>query len=334
MSEDKTTLDNVTFVTDDTPFCVWDWELHGLETQFLAGIDPGYFAYMAQTHKAQLEGEEAQRSALALRMTYSHAQETLMSLLCALVQAPDCVIGWLHKYKNQDLEKVVEKLHHRHPVLTKLNLPALSWDSLSDLVHRSLSLEDKEKEARIKRGFGTFWSRIASEFLDEGGRQEYNSIKHGLRARSGGFQLKIGLETTPGTACPADQMKSIGGSEFGTTYYIPESIDGVEKCNIKIISSSRNWHPEQLAARIWLMSLSMGNILSFFNILNGSSPDTQQFSWDLEMFDTCWAYSMGATALSYNSVLESKHICPLTKQEILNRYQGNNESDQTPVTPS
>jgi hypothetical protein len=322
MSDGKTTIDNVTIVTDETPFCVWDWNLHGLETQFLAGIDPGYFAYMAKTHEAQLDGEEAQHAALALRMTYRHAQETLMSLLCALVQAPDCVVGWLHKYKNQDLENVVEKLHRRQPVMTKLNLPDLSWDTLSDFVHRSLSLEDKEKEVRIKRGFGTFWSRIASEFLDEGGRREYNSIKHGLRTRSGGFHLKIGLETTPGVPCPPDQMKSIGGSGFGTTFYVPESINGVEKCNLKIVSSSRNWLPELLAARIWVMSLSMGNILSFFKILNGSDPATQQFSWDLGMFETCWAYTTGATASSFHLLLEARDIQPLTKQQVLDRYLG------------
>jgi hypothetical protein len=323
-------MDSVTLVTNETPYCVWDWEFDRLEREFLDGIDPGYFAYMAKTHEAQLDGEEAQRAALALRMTYSHAQETLMSLLCALVQAPDCVVGWLHKYRNVELEQVVEKFHRRQPVLTKLNVPDLSWNALANLVHQYISLPNKEKEERIKRGYGVFWSRIATEFLDEGGRREYNSIKHGLRARSGGFHLAAGLETTPGAPCPPEQMKSIGGSPFGSTFYTPEPVEGVDKCNIKIVSSSRNWLPDLLAARIWLMSLSMGNILSFFKILNGGDPKDHEFSWDLDMFETCWKYSPGVTSASFTIPIEAQHIQPLSKQQILDRYQGKGNGSAQP----
>ena len=96
-------MQSVSVVIDETPYCVWDWDIDRLEREFLNGIAPGYFAYMAQAHDPHLDGEEAQRAARALRMTYSHAQETLMSLLCALVQAPDCVVGWMHKYRNEEL---------------------------------------------------------------------------------------------------------------------------------------------------------------------------------------------------------------------------------------
>jgi hypothetical protein len=315
-------MQSVTLVIDETPYCVWDWELDRLEGQFLDGIDPSYFAYMAKTHVEHLDAEDAQCAALALRMTYSHAQETLMSLLCATVQAPDCVIGWLHKYRNEELERVVRKLDRHQPVLTKLNLLDLSWEGLSSLVHRYVSLPDKEKEERIKRNFGAFWARIATEFLDEAGRREYNSIKHGLRARSGGFQLMAGLETTPGIPCPPDQMKSLGGSQFGTTFYSPEPVEGVEKCNIKIVNSSRNWLPEQLAARIHVMSTSMENVISFLKVASGGDPKEHRFSWpaDLGLFDACWQYSTGMTSASFETVLTAQDIQPLSKQTILDRY--------------
>ena len=42
-------------------------------------------------------------------------------------------------------------------------------------------------------------------------------------------------------------MKPLGGSEFGSDFYSPSAIEGVEKCNIRMLNSSRNWIPEQLA---------------------------------------------------------------------------------------
>jgi hypothetical protein len=318
---------SVPFVIDETPYCLWDWELKRLEHEFLSGVDPEYFEYMAKTHAAGLDGDQPQRAALALRMTYSHAQETLMSLLCAIVQAPACVIGWLHKYKNAELESVVRKLHQHQPVLAKID-GEVSWQGLSNMVHRYVSCPDKEKESKIKESFGTFWSRTADDFLDHGGRREYNSIKHGLRARSGGFHLLAGIEMTPGVAGPPEQLKTVGGGEFGTTYYGVESVEGVEKCNVRAQSSSRNWLPDLLAGRTYLMSLSMGNILSFLKVAKGEDPQKHQFKWpeDLSAFEECWRYSPGVTAASFNVDLTSVNIKPMTKLEILGRYRRGDET--------
>ena len=276
-------MQSVTVMINETPYCVWDWELDKLDRDFINGIDPSYFEHMIEAHVPLLDGDHAHQAALAIRMSYSHAMETLMSLLCALVQSPDCVIGWLHKYQNNELEAVVGKLDRGETVHTKLKTADLSWMGLSKLVHKFVSHPDTDKTKRIIEEYGRFWARIAQEFLDEGGRKEYNSIKHGLRAQSGGFTLMIGMEATPGVAPPHDQMKPSGGSRFGSTYYTPQPIDGLEKpfqkCNIKITSTSRNWLPESLAHRIDLMSLSMMNILSFLKVMYDNDPEKHQFVW-------------------------------------------------------
>jgi hypothetical protein len=314
-------MERAILVTDETPHCVWGWNLAELERQFLDGIDPEYFSYMAEIHLAQIDGGESRRAALALRMTYSHALETLMSLVGALIQAPTCVIGWLHKYSNEELKSVISKVHHSQPLLTGWNLKKFTWADLSNVVHRHLVIDDKNEMEQVKRDFGVFWSRIASEFLDDDGRQEYNSIKHGLRARSGGFSLAAGLEAQPGIPCPPDQMKPLGGSRFGSTFYCANRIDGVEKCNIKITSASRNWLPKMLANRISVISLSMKNILSFLKLVNSTDATPQEFAWDLPSFETCWSASVGVLSMSFETPLEAQDIQPLSKKEILDLYQ-------------
>jgi hypothetical protein len=108
------------FAIDETPYCVWDWDVAGQNLRFLESLDPGYFEHLAKIHGELLEGEEKQYAATALRAAYSHGLETLFALLGATVQAPDCAVGWLLKYQNRELNEVVRKIHNRQSILSKL----------------------------------------------------------------------------------------------------------------------------------------------------------------------------------------------------------------------
>ena len=69
------------FAVDETPYCVWEEDLRERNLRFVESIDYRYFEYIATTHAANLEGEDQQRAAIALRTGYHHALETFFTLL-------------------------------------------------------------------------------------------------------------------------------------------------------------------------------------------------------------------------------------------------------------
>lgn len=308
------------FAVHERPLCVWDWNLAEITGTFLDTFDRGYFEYQVEVHIDQLDGEGARHAATAIRTTYCHAMETLFALLGATLQAPDCVAGWMQAYRSHELDDLVRKISTRKPVLTKLRLSAVSWKELSAVVHRCLALEDAQKADRIKDAFGKFWGHLAHDFLSSHARPEYNSIKHGFRVGSGGSYIHAGIEKTPGQACPPEEMKCVGGSEHGSSFYVAESI-GDSKLNVRLRRTSRNWDGVALALRIKLIGMSLQNVVSCLRIGNGAEPSTVQFRWpqELDLFDE----AMRGPSLresTFGLLIEPKDIVPKDKAEILEIY--------------
>jgi hypothetical protein len=203
-------LEFVRFVVDERPYACWEWNLRERNLEFLRGIDPSYYTYVAEANSEHLEDEEhGRQAALAIRVAYSQALETLFALLGAMVQAPECVFGWLLAYRNVELESFIRKLSQRQAVRNRLNIEP-TWESLSAAVHQFCNY-DADKKDWIAKGYARAWARFAGEFLNERASAEYNSIKHGLRARLGGFQLSFGIEKVYRQAVPPEEMKPLGG---------------------------------------------------------------------------------------------------------------------------
>jgi len=313
------------FAIDEAPFCVWEWDLHERNLAFINSIDPAYFAYLANAHGQGLETDgQKQHAALSLRTAYLHGLETLFALLFSAIQAPDCIIGWLHKYHVRDLRSLIKKVETWQPILSKLEIKPISWETISDTIHVALSLEDKEKEKRVKAHFATAWQRFASDLADDKIGLEYNSIKHGLRARAGGFRVAIGIEDTPGVPAPPERMHSLGGSEFGSSFFIPEKI-GDNKLHFRVRRHSRNWKPENFVYGLHLISLSLQNILSFLKVINGVDAATVEFSWpsDESHFEESWRSVAGVTSMGMDTIIMPEHITPFSKDEILTVYKAN-----------
>ena len=98
------------FAVGDEPHCVWDWDLPEKNAQFLRGLDPWYFDYVARTNAPNLEADhpaERRRAAIAIRMAYHHGLESFIALLFAVLQAPGCVGGWTQVYRPAVLRKLV-----------------------------------------------------------------------------------------------------------------------------------------------------------------------------------------------------------------------------------
>ncbi|MGQ0552996.1 MAG: hypothetical protein ACT4PU_07225 [Planctomycetota bacterium] len=309
--EDDLTVHGHPFLVGDRPQCFWEIAGRQENLRFLEGIDPGYFEYIAESLAADLEGEHSRRAALAMRSAYSHALEAFFALICAALQAPHCVAAWLMKYRQPDLLDVVGRIQEGHvgDVITQVPLAELSWEGVSRVVHAALSHQDKELEGRVKDGFGHLWGMLAADFLNEEVAGEYNSIKHGFRARSGGFSLAFGLEKSPGVLAPDAKMELFGASRYGSTYPVARPV-GEDKANFTMRSVSRNWIPMGQAVALQLIEMSIANVVSALRIWNSVPPIDVKFSWprDLRDFDKPWMTAMGVGSASFNPHIQDHEI--------------------------
>jgi hypothetical protein len=318
-------IHGASFTVDETPYCVWDWDPRQLNIDYLQSIDPSYFERLAKFYGQHLEGEERQHAAIALRMAYSQGLESLFALICASVQAPDCVVGWLLRYKVVELESMVKKISNWRRVNSKLKLDRITWETLA-IAFTPFNTGDAEKDTRIKELFARLWSRFAHDFLDEKKRGEYNSIKHGLRIYMGGFSLAMGLEDTLGVMAPPERMQTVAHSDFGSSYYVAEQL---HKHNLRIRRQSVNWNPENFFHALSLISTSMTNILGWLKAINGVPTSEIEFLCpdDESYFEEPWKRGNSFT-LSMNSTIDPSFVTPLTKDEILSVYKQDSENSK------
>lgn len=317
-----TKMEYYPFVVDERPYCVWGSGLQDRNRHFLSRIDPEYFRFTADSFARNSTDESALRAALGLRLTYSHAIEAFLALLFAGIQAPACVLPWLARYSLRDLRALVSKVQTSKPILNRLEIDAPDWHVISRTIHRCLLLEDKEKEKRIKTGFGNFWTLIAQEFDSEPVHWEYNSIKHGLRVTPGGAHVWAGVEHKYGIEPPPDEMHYIGGSIFGTTFSKVERLCG-SKTNIRLCKHARNWNPEGLFTSIDLIAMSIHNVVSCIRILNGTSAQQVPFVWpeNLECFEVPLNKRPLLNDVTMDEVIDESQIKFLSSEEILATYR-------------
>ena len=120
------------FAVNDEPFCLWEVDLAARNREFLDGMDADYFDYVLQTHIAT---EDENRGLVAIRLSQHHATETMFSLLGAFIQAPDCPYAWMAKCSNRELREFAERVSREDAsVITKLNIPSVSWLSIDHRV--------------------------------------------------------------------------------------------------------------------------------------------------------------------------------------------------------
>jgi hypothetical protein len=324
------------FLVDERPFCLWDIDLKKRTLEFLDNLDPSYFEYVANLHiehigeNDEARSKESQHAALAMRTTYSQALETLFALISASIQAPRCIPAWINLYQNHELRNVVDKIHNHKPLLCQIKFELLSWTSIAEIVFQALILEDKEKEAAIKNGFAQLWSRFASDFLDKEFIREYNSIKHGLRIRAGGFSFAFGPQEKPGVPAPAEKMILLGKSDFGSGYLTADRIGNLKQ-HVQMTSHHRNWHPEDLGWGLHMAAISIANIQSAIKILCGVHPEQVQFHWptDFSAFREPWkrATGIGVTSMSgFGIQIQPAYIEPFTEEGILAGYKDGTDS--------
>jgi len=286
------TLDETMLQTDAEPcsiffvgkdiHCWWDRDIDHVNRQFLETIDVRFWYYTAQLHAARLDSEDELRAAIALRQNYYHALETFFTLVAALVQAPNAVPAFIPKCSTRDLRGIIEAIQRKQQIDSPWHFERFDWELIASIVHSGTWTTDQPLE--LNQSFANAWRALASAFLRKDSQDEYNSIKHGFRASSGGFVLAIGLEETPGIAAPPEKMSVVGQSRTGANFYVPIAVTA-RNPHLVLRTQSINWCPLETLAAIRVLSDSIRNVVSRLQILNGNTgqipfrhPNTDQFA--------------------------------------------------------
>lgn len=314
-------MNHFTFVVNDEPYCLWDPDPGRRTLEFLDSIDPGYFTYLAESHAENLDSaEHKRRVATAARMAYLHGIETLMTLIGAAVQAPQAPYAWVALAKTDLLRSVIERISKGDPTLhTELTQWDRTWAGLAQRVFAHCTQENGWP--KTAESFGRLWSIFAGEFLDEMNQLEYNSLKHGFRIRSSGVKIAFGLEHQYGVAPPPEEMKYLGGSDHGSTFYVIERA-GPDVPGTRSRRSRRrtvNWEPEPMIRGLQLIDVSIRNVVAFMRIANGAQPGTIQFH-RLEGVEDLAALlddSVRVRTSSFDTYIEDSQIPATTKKQLL-----------------
>lgn len=322
-------MQRVMFVTGERPAVFRGYGLAGDNARFLEALDAEYFAFVARECAARLEDEatleraDRLRVATTLRIAYGQATETLMALLAATAQIPTFPMGWMLRYQNQDLRDLVTAIESERPFHSLLVERPVTWRTISALVHSYIP-EQAERLGLVGKA-ATFWSRMARQFLSDQHQDEYNALKHGLRVMPGGFSIAFGVEEAPDQPPVPEDVKSLGGSQFGATYVVPVRIDGAAKHNFRISRESRNWSYEALAIDLQLMAHSMANVVGCLRVLGGADASRVRFSWpdgtDGDAFTRYCDFLPSLERFSLPDNVLADDIAPVTVAEIIAAYE-------------
>src|SRR2546428_5404975 len=319
-------MERYAFAVRDQAYCVWGHDLQQGNEIFLRSLDSKYFGYLLEEHVPQLNGENAQRAAVALRAPYHHCLETLFSLLGALAQAPSCVAAWLPKCSNRDLRYLVGDMAKGRPVLTQRGRQVLSWELLATVVHDRVWPDEIPHGATAQR-FAALWQRLANEFLDDNHIDEYNSIKHGFRISAGGFAIRVGLEHSYGVPPPESEMQTLAGGPHGIGFLKPEvfpELGDACKHHFRLRNTHLNWRVEGVAQAIQLVAMSINNIVGRLRILNGTQPSTVRFERpeDPAAFEAPWQWAIGLKQGSFEIVVDPAEVECSSRASLLKGLEG------------
>lgn len=309
-------LQNTIFMVNHEPYCIWEIDLRARNEEFLQGVDVDYFDYVLNTHLAT---EDEKRASIALRITLHHAMETLFSLLGACVQSPDCAYAWIAKCSNKELREFVKSVgDFQNSLFTKLNINNVSWESVSKVVFSGYMPGTDRNKSTVEL-FASLWQRLANEYLDSNHVDEYNSLKHGFRVRSGGFALTAGTEHEYGVTPPEEEMILLGKSDYGASFFRIETLGDKKSRSIRSRKVSINWKIEKVALLLHLTSMSINNVVSALKIINGAEAGTCKFIRPQEdsEFDRPWEYSPGVKSCSIDFVIDDNQVHMATRSELL-----------------
>jgi hypothetical protein len=140
----------------------------------------------------------------------------------------------------------------------------------------------------------------------------------------GGFSVAVGVEKVRGQRVAAEEMRSLGGSAFGSSFNLPLKIEGAEKHHLRISHQSRNWSWEALAIDLQLMSQSINNVVGCLRVIAGAAPGTVRFEWPGEQDDDTFTryreFLVSVDHFSTADDVQAADIDPLSADEVRRLY--------------
>lgn len=306
-------LNSAIFSVDEKPYCVWDVEMESRTIRFLKALDSEYFHYLATTHAEGLNNEKTKiKASIALRTAYYQALETFFTLIGAMIQAPGCEYAYVLRADSLRLRSVIQKICKGEKIFhCYKSKDPITWDRVSEIIHGKLDIDNRDE---IITGFAACWRKFAHDFLYDKYIQEYNSIKHGLRVMGGGFEIKFGKEEVPGVQCPDEKMQSLGKSEFGSTFFIKDQIEGSKPNHSDPHFTTRqvslNWNAENVVNGLLILSYSINNVASHLRLRNNDRPSGNDFKIPdhPDGLSSPWKNSVGLLSTNFDF--------PVTEQDI------------------
>lgn len=317
------TIESAHFVVLERPVSVWEPEGSSTGLRFLRGMDPQYYQYLADvlgTDRANdptdVTSKVGARSAQALRVAFGMGLESLFAILAALVQAPHCVFGWLSAYTNAELHEVVRRITRKEhlPALEPFTRP--TWESISGLLLSPLKAANQTAHETLSLEFTKAWHSLAEVFCDDLCRAEYNCMKHGFRASSSGFSLKVEVPEEEG-----EGAKPLAHYDVPLGQTFPVLKRHKERGNYSVITGAVALEPQFCLAGLRITAYSMHNAVQFARLLGGDDPSKLKPTWppDDGVFRQLENPSAPLRSLTYGvNVIPDKY---LSKDEILELYQ-------------
>jgi hypothetical protein len=264
----------------DKPYRVWSKESTPATAMFLDGVNYDYFSALADMFERELDCEHAWAIRLALRTTYGQALEAFFALLFAVLQAPLDPAAWLLLYRAEDIVGLLQRFEGGADLPSFILLPEpRTWESVVRLFYPLDLGEIDAPDLKVTR-FAELWKRLSEEMLDPVAAAEYNSLKHGFRARAGGSTFVI-------------DGHLVLDSEHGSWFPLLEK----NNRNVFIRVAARTWSPKVLCSTLRLIASSIGNLLTVLRQLN-STQDPPPLELSIPTEEDFSASEPGAADLS------------------------------------
>ncbi|MGO4391159.1 hypothetical protein AB4Z46_07365 [Variovorax sp. M-6] len=313
-------MQSAIFAVGNEPYLLWEQDVAERTRDFLDGLDPEFFSYVLKAHT---KTDDEKRASVSIRLALHHATETMFSLLCALVQAPDCPYAWISRCSNTELRDVVKRISEGdHTLLSKFKLAGMGWNPIASLVFETFE-PGTERQLSAIRGSSKLWSGLAREHLSDAVIDEYNATKHGFRTRPGGFKIEIGPVTTPDLTPEEAEMTLIGESKFGAMFYKVEKLDvrGGRQIRSRVVAT--NWAAQRDIHLLQLTQNSISNAVTRLKIANGVDPSSCEFLLpdNEEDFSRPWEHSPGVTSVYLPFGADPEAVPDFSKDELLRRLR-------------
>lgn len=258
--------DSIGFLILERPVAVIGMDLKATTDAFVKSLDGEFWKHQLSLIETASLANMPYAHAAFVRMMVSHADEHLFGLIFAFLQAPHCPNLWLGRYKSDELYKLVKRTLRgdRFPSQIPISKPGFAgvveaiWPSFDEEKNRLTTL------ALI---------RHAKRFDSDLSREEYNSLKHGLRANMGSFTMSFAPGSRDKKPDPADYIK-LSDSERGCSFLAFDKIEGVKnQFTGKLVWS--NWDLQEFRTAVAFTALCVHNIgvaLKIFHKHPGQHP--------------------------------------------------------------